>query len=84
MSKPFTLPPSRTIILSASWTLEILCAIMNFVVPGIDFANAALIFASVAVSTALVESSRIRTFGFFRSALAVSYTHLTLPTSDLV
>ena len=36
-----------------------------------SFANARRIFASVAVSTALVESSRIRIFGFFSSARAM-------------
>ena len=44
---------------------------MNFVVPGIAFAIAARIFASVAVSTAEVESSRIRIFGFLSSARAI-------------
>lgn len=71
MSKPFTLPSSRTRILSASCTLEILCAMISLVVPGMAFVKALLIFASVAVSTALVESSRISTLGFFSSALAI-------------
>ena len=44
---------------------------MNFVVSGIFSRNAFRIEASVAVSTALVESSRIRIFGFFRSARAM-------------
>ena len=43
---------------------------MNFVVFGIFSRNALRMEASVAVSTALVESSRIRIFGFFKSALA--------------
>ena len=46
-------------------------AMIILVVPGISLAMAALIFASVAVSTALVESSRIRIFGFFSNALAM-------------
>ena len=40
-------------------------------ISGSFFASAFLIFPSVAVSTALVESSRIRTFGFFNIALAI-------------
>ena len=51
--------------------LDTRCAIINFVVSGISFANASLIFASVAVSTALVESSNIRILGFFKRALAI-------------
>ncbi len=45
--------------------------IINFVILGIFSLNALLIVASVFVSTALVESSRIRIFGFLRSALAI-------------
>ena len=41
------------------------------VVPGIAAPKASLILASVAVSTALVESSSIRILGFFNSALAI-------------
>ena len=42
-----------------------------FVVSGISSLKAFRMRASVFVSTALVESSRIRIFGFFRSALAM-------------
>ena len=52
-------------------TEVILCAIMIFVVSFKSPEKLSLIFASVAVSTALVESSRIRIFGFLRSALAI-------------
>ena len=44
---------------------------MIFVTPGIRLANARLIRASVPVSTADVESSRISTFGFLSSARAM-------------
>ena len=44
---------------------------MNFVVSGISWAKARRIFASVAVSTAEVESSRISTLGFFSRARAM-------------
>ena len=57
-----------TMMRSASCTLEIRCAMISFVVSGISVRNAFRIFASVAVSTALVLSSRISTFGFFSSA----------------
>ena len=56
---------------SASWMDEIRCAMMNFVVSGISERSAARIFASVFVSTAEVESSRIKIFGFFSSARAM-------------
>jgi len=56
---------------SAFCTLEIRCAIISFVVSGISVANAWRILLSVAVSTALVESSKINIFGFFNSALAI-------------
>ena len=58
-------------ILSESITDEIRCAIISFVVPGISSLKARLILASVAVSTADVESSKIRIFGFLRRALAI-------------
>ena len=45
--------------------------IIILVVSGISSLNAFLIKASVLVSTALVESSRIRILGFLRSALAI-------------
>ena len=44
---------------------------MILVVFGILVLNASRILASVAVSTAEVESSKISTFGFFSSALAM-------------
>ncbi len=44
---------------------------ISLVVPGIAWAKACRILASVAVSTALVESSRISTLGFFIRALAM-------------
>lgn len=64
-------PSSRITILSACATEEILCAIMILVVPGRLFAIPSRILASVAVSTALVESSSMSTFGFFSKALAI-------------
>lgn len=67
----FILPLSNTRILSASWIDEILWAMIIFVVSGIFSLNTLRISASVFVSTALVESSRIRIFGFFKSALAI-------------
>ena len=42
---------------------------MILVVPGISSRNAFRIFASVAVSTALVESSRMRTFGLRKTQI---------------
>ena len=71
MPNPFTSPFSITIILSASCTEEILCAIMNLVVPAIASFRDYLILASVAVSTADVESSKIRILGFLSKALAI-------------
>ena len=71
MSKPLTLPLSSTRTLSAFSTEEMRWAMMNTVVPGIFSANEWRIFASVAVSTAEVESSRIRMRGFFSSARAM-------------
>ena len=56
---------------SASSTEEMRCAIMIFVVSGISSRNAFLIIASVLVSTALVESSRIKILGFLSNALAI-------------
>ena len=44
---------------------------MILVIPGIAAAKASLILASVAVSTALVESSSISILGFFNNALAI-------------
>ena len=46
-------------------------AMISFVVSFKVVEKLSRIFVSVAVSTALVESSRIRIFGFFRSALAM-------------
>ena len=47
------------------------CAMMIFVASGMLLNSPSRILASVAVSTALVESSSINTFGFFSSALAI-------------
>ena len=69
--KPLTRPSSRTRMRSASCTLEIRWAMMIFVVFGISSRRALRMRASVAVSTALVESSRIRIFGFFSRARAM-------------
>ena len=71
MPMPLILPSSNTKIRSASSTEEIRCAMIIFVVLGISSRNAIRMRASVLVSTALVESSRIRIFGFFSSALAI-------------
>ena len=65
------LPSSKTRIISAPCTEAMRWAMMIFVVFGISFANAPRISASVRVSTALVESSRMRIFGFFSSARAM-------------
>ena len=67
----FTQPLSRIIIWSACLTDDILWAITIFVISGSFFASSSLILPSVAVSTALVESSSISTFGFFNIALAM-------------
>ena len=64
-------PFSITTMRSAFSTLETRCEMISLVVSGISSAKALRIFASVAVSTALVESSRIRIFGFFSRALAM-------------
>lgn len=53
------------------FTEETRCAMMIFVVFGISSRKALWISASVLVSTALVESSRIRIFGFFSRARAI-------------
>ena len=55
-SKTIYFPFSMTMMRSASCTLEIRCAMISFVVSGISVRNAFRIFASVAVSTALVLS----------------------------
>lgn len=68
---PLIFPFSITMIRSASITLEMRCEIIIFVVCGMIFFNALRILESVAVSTALVESSRISIFGFFNMALAM-------------
>ena len=47
------------------------CAMMILVVSGISVANACRMRASVFVSTADVESSKISTFGFFSKARAM-------------
>ena len=69
---------------SASFTPEMRWEMMNFVVFGIFSRNALRIEASVAVSTALVESSRIRIFGFFKSALAMQRRCFCPPDSALL
>ena len=56
---------------SASSTDEVRCAMMILVVSGIYSRIALRINASVRVSTALVESSRIRILGRFSSARAI-------------
>ena len=56
---------------SASCTLEMRWAMIILVVPGMLSRKAARILASVAVSTALVESSSMSTFGFFSRARAM-------------
>ena len=65
MKNPLMRPSFSTRMRSACSTLETRWAMMILVVPGMCSANAARILASVAVSTALVESSRINTLGFF-------------------
>lgn len=57
--------------MSASIIELTLCAIIIFVVFGIFSLNAFLISASVFVSTALVESSKINILGFLSNALAI-------------
>ena len=68
---PSIFPSFNTTIRSASSTEETLCAIIILVVFGISSRKAFRINASVLVSTALVESSRINIFGFFKIALAI-------------
>ena len=58
-------------ILSASITELTRCAIIILVQFFTSLLRALLIAKSVAVSTALVESSNINTLGFFTSALAI-------------
>ena len=60
-----------TIIMSASCTEATRWAMIIFVVSGMKDLKPARMSASVRVSTALVESSRMRTFGFLRSARAM-------------
>ena len=64
-------PPSMMRMRSASWTEDTRCAMMIFVVSGMKSRKPLRIKASVFVSTAEVESSRISTFGFFRIARAM-------------
>ena len=64
-------PSFKTMVKSASCTDEIRWAMISFVVSGISSRKAFRISASVLVSTALVESSRIRIFGFFNRARAM-------------
>ena len=67
-----TFPFSRTTIRSASAMEEILWETISFVMtPNLSSFRPDRILLSVAVSTALVESSRMRIFGFFRRALAI-------------
>lgn len=80
--KPLTRPSSRTRMRSASCTLEMRWAMMIFVVFGISSRRALRMRASVAVSTALVESSRIRIFGFFSRARAM-HRRCFLPAGDI-
>ena len=56
---------------SAFSTELIRWAMINLVVPGISSAKALRINASVRVSTALVESSKIKILGFFSRARAM-------------
>ena len=58
-------------ILSLASIDDIRWAIIILVVDAISFWRAALIVASVFVSTALVESSKINIFGFLSNALAI-------------
>ena len=69
--KPLIRPSSSTRMRSACSTEDTRWAMMNFVVSGISSAKARRILASVAVSTAEVESSRMRTLGFFSRARAM-------------
>ena len=71
MPTSFTMPLSSTTIMSASCTEAIRWAMMSLVVPGISSRKAWRIMASVRVSTAEVESSRMRILGFFSSARAI-------------
>ena len=71
LPKALTWPSSSTRMRSASWTELMRWAMMSLVVPGISSRKARRIFPSVAVSTAEVESSRMRIFGFFKSARAM-------------
>ena len=68
-----------SLFLSASLMLSILWEMIIFVVPGILCMNALRIFASVAVSTAEVESSSTSTLGLRSSALAMQSLCLCPP-----
>ena len=64
-------PSSRTTIRSASMTELSRWAMMILVVSGQTVRKASRMEASVAVSTALVESSRMSILGFFSRARAM-------------
>ena len=65
------LPLSMRMIMSASCTEATRCAMISLVVSGMNWRKPLRISASVLVSTALVESSRISIFGFLSNALAM-------------
>ena len=67
---PWTCPSSITMMRSASITLVMRWAMMIVVTPGI-WLRFSRIFASVAMSTALVESSKISTRGCLSSVRAM-------------
>ena len=71
MSKASMRPLSMTRMRSAFSTLEMRWAMIILVVPGMLLAKAARILASVAVSTALVESSSMSTLGLLSRARAM-------------
>mgnify|MGYP000040196048 CR=1 FL=1 len=83
MSNPLTVLPSSTRMRSASWTLAIRWATMSLVVPGIFSAKAWRILASVAVSTAEVESSKMRILGCLSRARAM-HSRCFCPPETLV
>ena len=60
-----------TRMMSASWTEATRWAMMSLVILGSSSRKALRILASVWVSTAEVESSKIRIFGFFSRARAM-------------
>mmetsp|Transcript_47496 Transcript_47496/g.113087 ORF Transcript_47496/g.113087 Transcript_47496/m.113087 type:complete len:151 (-) Transcript_47496:1479-1931(-) len=74
-------PSEITAILFALMTVESRCAMMTVVRPFVITSNASWIWCSVWVSRALVASSRITIFGFFRIVRAMATRCFSPPES---